>query len=139
MNSVAIRDNSVATRDNSVATENIRKAKQVGYNKCFYVVTKFPSSSQLKEELLSQQRKSCHNITIRIHNQGQHNLCRDKDYFYRNKQNMKEVNSLSRQDAEEQHKKNGNKEILVATKSRVAGKTCVAKNKFYVAKIKSKE
>ena len=52
---------------------------------------------------------------------------------------MKEVNSLLRQDAEEQHKKNGNKEILVATKSRVAGKTCVVTKKFYVATIKSKE
>ena len=31
------------------------------------------------------------------------------------KKNMKEVNSLSRQEAEELHKKNGDKEILVAT------------------------
>ena len=45
-----------------------------------------------------------------IHNQRQHNLCRDKDYFCRDRQNMKEVISLSQQDAEEQHKKNGNKE-----------------------------
>ena len=67
------------------------------------------------EELLSQQRKSCHNITVIIHNQEQHNLCRDKDYLCRDIQNMKEVNSLSRQDAEEQHKKNGDKKILVAT------------------------
>ena len=52
---------------------------------------------------------------------------------------MKEVNSLSRQDAEEQHQKNGNKEILVATKSRVAAKTCVATKKFSVATIKAKE
>ena len=37
---------------------------------------------------------------------------------------MKEVNSLSQEDAEEQHKKNGNKEILAVTKSRVAAKTC---------------
>ena len=44
---------------------------------------------------------------------------------------MKEVNSLSRQDAKEQHKKNGNKEILVVTKSRVAVKTCVATKKFF--------
>ena len=57
----------------------------------------------------ANSRKLCHNITVII-NQGQHNLYRDKDYFCRNRQNMKEVNSLSRQDAEEQHKKNGNKE-----------------------------
>ena len=65
--------------------------------------------------MLSQQRKSFCNIIVIIRNKEQHNLCRDKDYFYRDRQNMKEVNSLSRQDAEEQHKKNGDKEILVAT------------------------
>ena len=52
---------------------------------------------------------------------------------------MKVVNSLLRQDVEEQHKKNGNKEILVATKSRVAAKTCVTTKKFSVATIKAKE
>ena len=52
---------------------------------------------------------------------------------------MKEVNSLLRQNAEEQHKKNGNKEILVATKSRVTAKTCVATKKFSIAIIKVKE
>ena len=52
---------------------------------------------------------------------------------------MKEVNSLSRQDAEEQHKKNGNKEILVATKSKVVAKTCVGTKKFSIATIKAKE
>ena len=36
------------------------------------------------------------------------NLCRES-------QNMKEVNSLSRQEVEEKHKKNGDKEILVVT------------------------
>ena len=49
------------------------------------------------------------------------------------------MNSLSREDAEKQHKKNGNKEILVAKKSRVAAKTFVAIKKFYVATIKAKE
>ena len=58
----------------------------------------------------ANSRKSCRNITVRIQNQGQHNLCRDKDYFCRDRQNKKEVNSLSRQDVKEQHKKNGNKE-----------------------------
>ena len=52
---------------------------------------------------------------------------------------MKEVNSLSQEDAEEQHKKNGNKEILVATKSRVVAKTYITTKKFYVATIKVKE
>ena len=80
----------------------------------------------------ANSRKSCHNKIVRIHNQGQHNLCRDR-------QNMKEVNSLSRQDAEEQHKKNGNKEILVVTKSRVVAKTYVTTKKFSVATIKAKE
>ena len=42
-------------------------------------------------------------------------LISDKDYLCHNKQNMKEVNSLSRQEAEGKHKKNGDKEILVAT------------------------
>ena len=62
-----------------------------------------------------------------------------QDYFCCNKKNMKEVNSLSRQDTEVQHKKNGDKEIIVATKSRVAAKTCVSTKKFYVATIKAKE
>ena len=57
------------------------------------------------EGLLSQQRKSCCDITFRIHNQEQQSLCRDK-------QNMKEVNSLSRQEAEEKDKKNGDKEVF---------------------------
>ena len=58
----------------------------------------------------ANSRKSRRNIIVRIHNQGQHNLCRDKDYFFHDRQNMKEVNSLSRQDVEDQHKKSGNKE-----------------------------
>ena len=64
---------------------------------------------------MSQQRKSCRDITFRIHNQEQQNLYHDKDYFYRDNQNMKEVNSLLQQEAEEQHKKDGDKEILVVT------------------------
>ena len=104
--------NSIATKDNSGAIEIAQITTQVNLNKCFYVATKFLTSSQIKEELLSQQRKSCRNITIKIHNQEQHNLCRDTDYFCRDKQNMKEVNSLSRQDVEKQHKKNGDKEVL---------------------------
>ena len=75
-------------------------------------------TSQLRQVFMLRQsfhhqansRKSYRNITVRIHNQGQHNLCREKDYFYRDRQNVKEVNFLSRQDVEEQHKKNGNKE-----------------------------
>ena len=35
----------------------------------------------------------------------------DKDYLCRDNQNMKEVNSLSRHETEEQHKKNGDKEV----------------------------
>ena len=58
----------------------------------------------------ANSRKSCRNRTVKIHNQGQHNLYHNKDYLCRDRQNMKEVNSLLRQDAEEQHKKNGNKE-----------------------------
>ena len=81
----------------------------------FLCATKFLASSQLKEELLSQQRKFSRDITFRIHNQKQQNLYRDKDYFCRDNQNMKEVNSLSRQEAEEQQKKDGDKEILVVT------------------------
>ena len=42
-------------------------------------------------------------------------LCHDKDYFCYDKQNMREVNSLSRQEVEEQYKRNGDKEIHVAT------------------------
>ena len=52
---------------------------------------------------------------------------------------MKDVNFMSRQDAEEKHKKNGDKEILVATQSRVEGKTFVTTKKFPVATIKAKE
>ena len=107
--------NSVATKDNFVATENAKTATQVNRDKCFYVAAKFSEPSQLKKEFLLQQRKLCRNITFRIHNQEQQNLCRDKDYLCRNKQNMKEVNSLSRQGAEEQNKRSGDKEIHVAT------------------------
>ena len=96
--------NSVATKDNLVATEIAQITTQVNCDKCFYVTTKFLASSQLKEELWLQQRKSCHDITFRIHNQEQQNLCRNKDYFCHDNQNMKEVNSLSRQEVEEQHK-----------------------------------
>ena len=41
---------------------------------------------------MSQQRKYCRDITFRIHNKEQQNLCRDKDYFCRDKQNIREVN-----------------------------------------------
>ena len=58
----------------------------------------------------AHSRKSCRDTTVRIHNQGQHNLCCEKDYFCRDRQKIKEVNSLSQQDVEKQHKKNGNKE-----------------------------
>ena len=64
---------------------------------------------------MSQQRKSYCDITFRIHNQEQQKFYHDKDYFCSDKQNMKEVNSLSRQGFEEQHKRNGDKEIHVAT------------------------
>ena len=99
----------------------------------------FLASSKLKEELLSQQRKSCRDITFRIHNQEQQNICRDKDYFCCDKQNMKEVNSLLRQEAEEQHQKNDDKENFVATQSRAEGKTCVVIKKFFVVTIKAME
>ena len=66
-------------------------------------------------EFLPQQRKSYHDITFRIHNQEQQNLCRDKDYLCHDKQNMKEVNSMSQQEVEEQNKRSGDKEIHVAT------------------------
>ena len=107
--------NSVATKDNLVATEIAQITTPVNGDKCFYVATKFLASNQLKEELLSQQRKSCHNITFRIHNQEQQSLYHDKDYLCHDKQNVKELNSLLRQEAKEQQKKNGDKEILVAT------------------------
>ena len=55
-----------------------------------------------------QQRKSCRDITVRIHNKEQQNLSRDK-------QNIREVNSLSRQEIKEQHKRNDDKEIHAAT------------------------
>ena len=86
---------------------------------------------------MSQQKKSNCDITFKIHNQEQQNFYRDEDYFCHDKQNMKEVNSLSQQEAEEQHKKNSDKEILVTTQSRVEGKTCVAIKKFFVATIKA--
>ena len=64
----------------------------------------------------NSRKNYCRNITVKIHNQEQHNLYHDKDYLFRDKQKMKEVNSLLRQDVEKQHKKkNGDKEILVAT------------------------
>ena len=52
---------------------------------------------------------------------------------------MKEVNSLSQQEVEEQHKKDGDKEILVVTRSIVERKTCVLTKKFFVATIKAME
>ena len=107
--------NSVATKDNSVMIEIAQITTQANRDKCFYVAIKFLAPIQLKEELLSQQKKSYRDITFRIHNQEQQNLCRDKDYFSHDKQNMNEVNSLSQQEAEELHKKYGDKEILVAT------------------------
>ena len=55
-----------------------------------------------------QQIKSCRDITFRIHNKEQQNLSRDK-------QNIREVNSLSRQEIKEQHKRNDDKEIHAAT------------------------
>ena len=97
--------NSVATKDNSVVTEIAQITTQVNRDKCFYVSTKFSTSSQLKEELLSQQIKSCRDITFRIHNQEQQDLCRDK-------QNMKEVNSLSQQEAKEWRQRNSCCEII---------------------------
>ena len=66
---------------------------------------------------MSQQRKSCRNITFRIHNKEQQNLCRNKDYLCRDKQNIREVNSLSQQEIKEQHKRNGDKEIHVTCKT----------------------
>ena len=75
MNSVATKDNYVATKDNYVAIEIAQITTQVNRDKCFYVATKFPTSSQLKEELLSRQRNSCYDI---IKSQRQ-NLFRDSE------------------------------------------------------------
>ena len=74
--------NSIAIKANSVATENGRVETQVSCDKCFYVATKFLSWDQLKEEFMSR-----HNI--QSSQQRATGLCRDKDYFCRNKQNMR--------------------------------------------------
>ena len=52
---------------------------------------------------------------------------------------MKEVNSQLQQEAEEKHKNNDDKEILVVTESRVESKTYVNTKEFYVATIKAME
>ena len=52
---------------------------------------------------------------------------------------MKEVNSLSRQGVEEQHKKNGNKEIHLETQLKIEGRISIATEKFSVATIKDRE
>ena len=64
---------------------------------------------------MSQQRKYCRDITFKIHNKEEQNLCCDKDYLCREKKNMREVNFMLRQEIEEQHKRNGDKEIHIAT------------------------
>ena len=51
---------------------------------------------------------SRHNIQSSQHEATE--SCLDKDYFYRNKQNMRELNPLSRQEVEERCKRNGDKE-----------------------------
>ena len=49
-----------------------------------------------------------HNIQSSQH--GATESYRDKDYLCRDKQNMRELNPLSRQEVEEQCKRNGDKE-----------------------------
>ena len=55
----------------------------------------------------------CRDITFRVHNKEQQHLGRDKDCFCRDKQNMREVNSMSGHEVEKQHKKNDDKEVHV--------------------------
>ena len=71
--------------------------------------------SQSFQHGASSRKNLCHNISFRIHNKEQQNLCRNKDYFCRDEQNMRAVNSLWRQEIEGQHKRNGDKEIHVAS------------------------
>ena len=96
--------------DRKYQEDNTNQLRQV-----FLCCDKVSNIKPTQGRTVGSTKKIMSQKTDIIHNQDQHNLCRDKDYFYRDKQNMKEVNSLSRQNAEEQHKKNVGKEILVAT------------------------
>ena len=88
--------NSVVTKDSRVTTENGKNTTQVSRDKCFYVATKFSAWSQLKEEFLSQQRKSCRDIALRIHNKEQKiSLSRQRLFISRQKKHEVEVNSIT--------------------------------------------
>ena len=87
--------NSIETKDNSVAIENDMNITQVNQDKCFYIAAKFSSWNQLKEEKFIATKKILSRNDIHSSQQRATGLCRNKDYFYRGKQNMREVNSLS--------------------------------------------
>ena len=63
--------NYVTKKDSSIATENGKDIRQVNRDKFFNVATKFSAWNQLKEEFLSRDRKSCRDITFRVHNKEQ--------------------------------------------------------------------
>ena len=87
--------NSIATKDNSVVTKNDMNITQVNRDKCFYIGAKFSAWNQLKEEKYIATKKILLRNDIQSSQQRATGLCRNKDYFYRDKQNMREVNSLS--------------------------------------------
>ena len=68
------------------------RPKELCRNQQLNVATKLRQNSRLKEQ-----------------------FCHEKYYFCRNKQNMKEVDSLSLQGDEEKNKRSDDKEIHVAT------------------------
>ena len=104
------RDKRQLCRDREWQEYNTSQLRQV-----FLCCDKVFSMEPTQGRIYVATKKSCRDITLRIHNKEQQNICRDKDYFCRDKQNMREVNSLLRQEIEEQHKRNGDKEIHVAT------------------------
>ena len=81
----------------------------------FMLQQSFQYRNNSRKKSLSRQRKSYCDITFRVHKKDQQNIWRGKEVFCRDNQNMREVNSMSRQEVEKQHKRNGDKEIHAAT------------------------
>ena len=87
--------------------ENGKDIRQVSYDKCCFVATKFSTWDQPKEAFLSRQIKICRDITFRVHNKKQQNFIATKIISIAINKNVVEVifvvtrNSMSRQEIEE--------------------------------------
>ena len=88
---------------------------------------------------MSQQRKSCRDITFRIHNKEQQNLFRDKDYFCHDKESIREVNLCHDKKLKSNMRGMAAKKFMLQHSKELKAKSLSRQRSFSIATIKAME